>query len=97
MSKSRKNLKEKSKIKKSEIEKRAKAITSATVKYSILKVDPSKNVTFDINNALSFEGDTGPYLLYTYARANSILKKAKFKASSTIPKANPAAGSLVLI
>lgn len=61
-------------------EKRAKAIAYASIKYSLLKVDPDKNVTFDLEEALSFEGNTGPYLLYTYARARSILAKAEYNA-----------------
>ena len=36
-------------------------------------------MVFDIKRFISFDGDTGPYLLYSYARANSILKKAKIK------------------
>lgn len=58
---------------------RAKAIAYSAIKYSILKVSSEKNVTFDLDRSLSFEGDTGPYLLYSYARAKSILKKAKYK------------------
>jgi len=58
----------------------AKAIAYGAVKYAILKVDNDKNVIFDLESALSFEGDTGPYIQYSYARINSILKK-----SSTVP------------
>ncbi|MDI6737780.1 MAG: DALR anticodon-binding domain-containing protein, partial [Nanoarchaeota archaeon] len=42
-----------------------------------LKVANEKNVTFDMDTALNFEGETGPYIQYTYARARSILRKAK--------------------
>ena len=49
----------------------------AAIKYIILKSDPIKDVTFSWEQALSFEGNTGPYLQYSYARASSILKKAK--------------------
>ncbi|HIH05270.1 TPA: arginine--tRNA ligase [Candidatus Woesearchaeota archaeon] len=66
-----------------EIEKRygkkdetaAKVIGYGALKYSILKVSPEKSVTFDLEQALSFEGDTGPYLQYSYARIASILRK----------------------
>lgn len=59
----------------------------SSLKYSILKVEPSKDVSFSWEQALSFEGDTGPYLLYTYARAKSILRKAgKNKANSKANK-----------
>ena len=57
-------------------EKTAKAIAYAAVKYAMLKVSSEKNVNFDWDAALSFEGESGPYLLYSYARASSVLGKA---------------------
>lgn len=57
-------------------EKSAKAIAYGAVKYGILKVSPEKNVIFDLQQALSFEGETAPYIQYAYARISSILKKA---------------------
>jgi len=53
----------------------AKAIAYGAVKYSILKTSNDKNVTFDWESALSFEGDSGPYLQYSYARIKSIERK----------------------
>ncbi len=47
------------------------------IKYIILKNRPTEDVQFSWENALSFEGNTGPYLQYSYARASSILKKAE--------------------
>ena len=47
------------------------------IKYMILKNEPSRDVQFSWEQALSFEGNTGPYLQYSYARACSIIKKAK--------------------
>ncbi|MBK8780260.1 MAG: arginine--tRNA ligase [Anaerolineales bacterium] len=44
--------------------------------YSMLSVDNNKDIVFDINEALSFDGRTGPYIQNAYVRANSILKKA---------------------
>lgn len=55
----------------------AKKIGYGAVKYAILKNSADKNIIFNWQDALSFEGDTGPYLQYSYARASSILKKAK--------------------
>ncbi len=55
-------------------ESSAKAIAYGAVKYSILKTSNDKNVTFDWDNALSFEGDSGPYLQYSLARIFSILR-----------------------
>ena len=54
-----------------------KKIGIAAVKYSILKNSPNKMILFNLQDSLKFEGDTGPYLLYSYARASSILKKVK--------------------
>lgn len=56
-------------------EKTAKSIAYGAVKYAFLKIANDRNVTFDLDTALSFEGDSGPYLQYSYARINSILKK----------------------
>jgi len=47
------------------------------IKYIILKNEPVKDVQFSWETALSFEGNTGPYQQYSYARASSIIKKAK--------------------
>ncbi|MEK6834869.1 MAG: arginine--tRNA ligase [Nanoarchaeota archaeon] len=59
--------------------KLAKIIGYGALKYSILKNAPEKNVFFDWDQALSFEGESSPYIQYSYARANSILKKVKFE------------------
>ncbi len=53
------------------------AVAVGAIKYSILKQSPGHDIIFDFNRSLSFEGDSGPYLQYTYARANSVLEKAK--------------------
>jgi len=59
---------------------RAQKIAIASIKYAFLKQDPKKTMIFDPKEAVSFEGDTGPYLLYSYARASSISKKVKSKS-----------------
>ncbi len=52
------------------------------IKYMILKNEPSSDVQFSWDSALNFEGNTGPYLQYSYARASSIIKKVgKFNKS----------------
>lgn len=48
----------------------------AAVKYSLLRVSLPSDVAFDISTSVSFEGDSGPYLLYTYARCQSVLRKS---------------------
>lgn len=55
----------------------AVAITVGAIKYSILKQAPGKDITFDFEKSISFEGDSGPYLQYTHTRAMSVLEKAK--------------------
>ena len=52
-----------------------KNISLSALKVVILKSKPGLSIDFDLENSLNFEGNTGPYLLYTYARANSILEK----------------------
>ncbi|MBS3061866.1 MAG: arginine--tRNA ligase [Candidatus Diapherotrites archaeon] len=59
--------------------KRAKAIALAAIKFFMLKFDAKKDFVFNPKESLSFEGETGPYLLYSYARAKSILRKARPK------------------
>lgn len=60
-----------------EREEIAEKAAVAAVKYSLLKVSLPSDVAFDIAKSVSFEGDSGPYLLYTYARAKSVLRKAE--------------------
>ncbi|MAH03428.1 arginine--tRNA ligase [Candidatus Pacearchaeota archaeon] len=76
----RKQIKKKDdKISKHELEKRALIISIAAVKYSMLKQSSGKNIIFQKEDVLNFEGNTGAYLLYSYARASSILRKVKNK------------------
>jgi len=49
------------------------------LKYFILKVDPKKNMTFDPKESIDFNGNTGPFIQYTYARIQSLLRKAEAK------------------
>ena len=53
----------------------AEKVGLAAVKYSILKVGRTTDTAFDFETSLSFDGDSGPYLMYTYARCASILKQ----------------------
>lgn len=52
------------------------AIAIGAVKFVILRAEAGKNINFDPDTSLSFEGDSGPYLQYTYARIQSLLAKA---------------------
>ena len=55
----------------------ADAVAVAAIKYSILKQARGKNIIFDPEASLSFEGDSGPYLQYAHVRARAILRKAE--------------------
>jgi arginyl-tRNA synthetase len=55
----------------------------AAIKYSILKQATGGDIAFDFETSISFEGDSGPYLQYSYARAKSVLEKAA--AENTLP------------
>lgn len=59
-----------------EKEKIYQQIGLAALKYFILKVDPKKNMTFNPAESIDFNGNTGPFIQYTYARIQSVLKKA---------------------
>ncbi|NRD24831.1 arginine--tRNA ligase [Winogradskyella litoriviva] len=61
-----------------EDEKKAlyKTIGLGALKYYILKVDPKKRILFDPKESIDFQGNTGPFIQYTYARIQSILRKA---------------------
>lgn len=65
------------------------AIAVAALKYSILKQSPGKNIIFDPDTAISFEGDSGPYIQYSCVRAKSILAKAKEQKKIPNPKKLP--------
>jgi len=62
-----------------EKDKIAKAVGISALVYGDLSNDRTRDVKFDWNNLLRLEGDSGPYLQYTYARANGILRKEKKK------------------
>jgi len=56
-----------------------KTIGLGALKYYILKVDPRKRILFDPKESIDFQGNTGPFIQYTYARIQSILRKSKEK------------------
>ncbi len=53
-------------------------IGMGALKYFLLKVDPKKRLLFDPNESVDFQGHTGPFIQYTYARIRSVLRKAGF-------------------
>jgi len=73
-------------------------IAIAAIKYSMLRNENNKNITFSWNQAMNFEGESGPYLQYSYARASSIIKKAKKSKKTTkiqIPELEPCEEKLI--
>ena len=58
------------------------------LKYFILKVDPKKRILFDPKESIDFNGNTGPFIQYTYARIQSILRKANFEKKHEILAVN---------
>ncbi|MBS2213258.1 arginine--tRNA ligase [Carboxylicivirga mesophila] len=60
-----------------EAERVYETIALGALKYFILKVDPRKNMTFDPKESIDFNGNTGPFIQYTYARIQSIYRKAQ--------------------
>ena len=70
----------------SELEKKTlyKTIGLGALKYYILKVDPKKRILFDPKESIDFNGNTGPFIQYTYARIQSILRKADFENKEII-------------
>lgn len=61
-----------------------KTIGLGALKYYILKVDPKKRILFDPKESIDFQGNTGPFIQYTYARIQAILRKADFDLSVSI-------------
>ena len=55
----------------------SRIIGLGALKYFILKVDPRKNMTFNPKESIDFNGNTGPFIQYTYARIQSLLRKVK--------------------
>lgn len=60
------------------------AIAIGAIKYSVLKTGPTQNAAFDLEKSVSLDGDSGPYIQYTYARARSVLRKSSVKGHSSL-------------
>ena len=72
--KTKKNFKNKDEV--------AEKVSSAAVKYSILKNGINADIAFALEESVSFSGASGPYLQYTYARINSIMRKSKVESKN---------------
>ncbi len=67
-----------------EKEKLYRIIGMGALKYYILKVDPKKRILFDPKESIDFNGNTGPFIQYTYARIQSLLRRADFDYSQKV-------------
>ncbi len=77
------------KLSKKEKENVAKSVGIGSIKFNDLSNDRIHNITFDWKRMLSVEGKSAPYIQYTYARASSILRKAKTKPRGKIKLEEP--------
>ncbi len=82
-----------------EKEEIVRKVAIGAIKYSILKQALGSDIIYNFEKSISFEGDSGPYLQYSYARAQSVLRKAKaerVKASFEVPLPPTALEKLLL-
>ncbi len=70
------HLKGKKEYSKEQTEDISEKVAIGATKYSMLKISTSKEISFDIDESISFEGDSGPYLQYAHVRADKILQKS---------------------
>lgn len=73
-------------ISKEEADDIAEMVGMGALKYFILKVDPKKNMTFNPKESIDFNGNTGPFIQYTHARIQSVLRKAEEQGISAPEK-----------
>ena len=67
----------------------ARMVGLGALKYFLLKVDPKKNMLFNPKESIDFNGNTGPFLQYTYARIQSVIRKAGGVDMASTPDAIP--------
>jgi arginyl-tRNA synthetase len=66
----------------------AETVGLGALKYFLLKVDPRKNMTFNPQESIDFNGNTGPFIQYTYARIRSVLRRAEEAGFGRVDYAN---------
>jgi len=71
-----------------EVEKVSEQVGIGAIKYGFLKISKDRDLHFDLGESLSLEGNSGPYLQYTYARIQSVLKKSKEMKDFSLKKLN---------
>ena len=75
----------------------ARMVGLGALKYFLLKVDPRKNMLFNPKESIDFNGNTGPFIQYTYARIQSVMRKAGDFNPEATPHATPNEKECVLI
>ena len=75
----------------------ARVIGLGALKYFLLKVDPRKNMMFNPKESIDFNGNTGPFIQYTYARIQSVLRRAQEQAAVLSVKPVPSEKEVTLI
>ncbi|MDE7438324.1 MAG: arginine--tRNA ligase [Muribaculaceae bacterium] len=75
----------------------ARMVGLGALKYFLLKVDPRKNMLFNPKESIDFNGNTGPFIQYTYARIQSVMRKAEGFNPDATPHATPNEKECVLI
>ncbi len=80
-----------------ELEKLIKTVSMGALKYFILRVDPKKKMVFDPNESVNLQGDTGPFIQYTYARIRSVERNAGPEITRNWTGYQPQAGEVFLI
>lgn len=75
----------------------ARVIGLGALKYFLLKVDPRKNMMFNPQESIDFNGNTGPFIQYTYARIQSVLRRAQEQAAALTVKPVPSEKEITLI
>ena len=83
-------------LSKTEQSKLYNQIALGALKYHILKVDPKKRILFDPNESIDFNGNTGPFIQYTYARIKSLLKKNRNNSSFSEVKLSEKEKNLII-
>ena len=76
-------------ITEAEADEIARKVGLGALKYFILKVDPRKNMLFNPEESIDFNGTTGPFIQYTYARIQSVLRKAASESRNTVIPESP--------
>ena len=82
-------------LKEEQLRKIARSVGISSIRFNIVRIHPDKRLVFRWSDALNFEGDSAPYIMYSYARASSILRKVPDAISSHAENFNTEERNLV--